>query len=173
MAQPQSHKDNGDIFTPFDWYLPPGSYLHLCRNELNILLLLLAQSRSPMQSIRIIHSTSRWLQGRSSEIFWDNIADSREWDIDDSRRIAVKEFIPGVHPPSRYTLPMEIRVRLGVNWLRANNHPEAMVNLPYSSLQKLTFQTDSIRVPGERECGYLPRFILGCSRGTTNCQPPD
>jgi hypothetical protein len=29
MAQPQSHKDNGDIFTPFDWYLPPGSYFTL------------------------------------------------------------------------------------------------------------------------------------------------
>lgn len=82
---------------------------------------------SPLQSISTIHSTSRWLHGRSAETFWDLVTDSREWDEDDVRRSQVQSFEPGKWDPSRYSLPLEIRVHLGINWLRARNLAEAMV----------------------------------------------
>lgn len=94
---------------------------------MNIFLGLLSNSGHPLDSIRIIHTTSRWLRGRSSETFWDIINDSREWDEDDFRRSQVPSYISGKWDIERYSLPMEIRVRLGINWLRARNMNEAMV----------------------------------------------
>ena len=124
MRQPQVFKPDGDLDTPFDWYLSlceiPDS-----RNELNVLLGLLSNTGNPEHTIRIIHSTSRWLRGRSDELFWDTLNDSREWDNDDSRRSQFSGYVPGKWDSSSYSLPMEIRVRLGINWLRALNFVEA------------------------------------------------
>jgi hypothetical protein len=105
---------------------------------LNIFLGLI--SDSSIDSIRIIHSTSRWLRGRSSEAFWDTYQNSREWDEDDTRRSQVSQYTPGEWNESRYSLPMEIRVRLGINWLRMQNLPEAMVS---SSKTRLIVETIS------------------------------
>ena len=127
MNQPQIIRHDGDLDTPFDWYTLCKHNL-IARNELNIYLGLLSNSRQqPTQSIRVIHSTSRWLHGRSAETFWDSLNDSREWDSDDSRRLQTRSYVPGKWDPSRYSLPMEIRVRLGINWLQAQNVNEAMV----------------------------------------------
>ena len=68
-------------------------------------------SDSSIDSIRVIHSTSRWLRGRSSETFWDTFQDSREWDEDDTRRSQIAKYKPGEWNVSRYSLPMEIRER--------------------------------------------------------------
>jgi general transcription factor 3C polypeptide 3 (transcription factor C subunit 4) len=92
---------------------------------LNIFLGLI--SGSSIDSIRIIHNTTRWLRGRSSETFWDDFQDSREWDEDDARRSQITQYTPGEWNVPRYSLPMEIRVRLGISWLRIQNLPEAMV----------------------------------------------
>ena len=89
---------------------------------------LLSDSPTPAQSIRIVHTTSRWLRGRSAEVFWDNFKNSGEWDEDDERRSQSPYYVHGKWDPSRYSLPIEIRVRLGINWLRTNNLEEAMVN---------------------------------------------
>jgi hypothetical protein len=94
---------------------------------LNIYLGLLSTSSQPKLSIDVIHSTSRWLHGRSSETFWDMQSDSREWDEDDTRKSQTLEYDPTKWDPSRYTLPIEIRVRLGINWVQAQNLSEAMV----------------------------------------------
>jgi general transcription factor 3C polypeptide 3 (transcription factor C subunit 4) len=95
---------------------------------LNIYLGLLSTTAQPNLAICIIHSTSRWLHGRSSETFWDFRNDSREWDEDDIRRSEVPDYDPTKWDTSRYTLPMEIRIRLGINWVQAQNLPEAMVH---------------------------------------------
>lgn len=97
------------------------------RNELNILLGLLPKTSDPLHAIQVIQTTSRWLRGRSDETFWDDYNDSREWDEDDSRRGLVKDYDPGRWNSSRYSLPIEIRVRLGIQHLSAKNLPEAMV----------------------------------------------
>jgi hypothetical protein len=89
---------------------------------------LLSDSPTPEHSIRLIHSTSRWLRGRSGEVFWDNVNDSGEWDEGDERRSRSPYYAPGKGDVSRYTLPLEIRVRLGINWLRVNNLQEAIVS---------------------------------------------
>ena len=52
-------------------------------------------SGSSIDSIRIIHNTSRWLRGRSSETFWDDFQDSREWDEDDASKISDSTYTPG------------------------------------------------------------------------------
>jgi hypothetical protein len=88
---------------------------------------LLSTSPSPNQSIRIIHSTSRWLRGRGEEVFWDNFKDSAEWDENEERKAQFVSYIPGRWDSSRYSLPMEIRIHLGINWLRTGNVEEAMV----------------------------------------------
>lgn len=83
-----------------------------------------------MQAIRLIHSTSRWLRGRAEETFWDQVHDSREWDEpgDETRRGMMREYDPRKWDVSRYLLPMEIRVKLGIQYLMAKNLSEAMVS---------------------------------------------
>jgi general transcription factor 3C polypeptide 3 (transcription factor C subunit 4) len=95
---------------------------------LNILLGLLAPSGSAQHAIQTIHRTSRWLRGRAAERFWDTYQDSREWDEDDSRKSEVPSYVPGKWDAARYALPMEVRVHLGINWLRLQNMDEAMVS---------------------------------------------
>ena len=94
---------------------------------MNILLGLLAPSGSAQHAIQTIHRTSRWLRGRAAESFWDTYQDSREWDEDDSRKSEVPSYVPGKWDAARYALPMEVRVHLGINWLRLQNMDEAMV----------------------------------------------
>jgi hypothetical protein len=172
MALPQTkNPDNGDLETPFDWYPHSSLYsLNLdlrLRNELNILLGLVPKEGDPEQAIKLIHSTSRWLRGRAEETFWDQEHDSREWDEygDDTRRATVKDYDPRKWGASRYSLPMEIRVKLGIQYLLAKNFSEAMVLhllflrilhivLEFSQIPKLSgFMIDSIQVPRERKSG--------------------
>lgn len=114
------------------------------RDELKFLVKMMAKAKQPERAIQTIHSTSRWLHGRSSETFWDLVQDSREWDENDSRRAQVQGYIPHEHPPSQYTLPLEIRVLLGLSWLQINNPTEAMVSL-------LRCQSDLDPIPISRE----------------------
>jgi hypothetical protein len=127
MSLPEQLNQDGDLNTPFDWLPPPVPCVDFFRNELNIFLGMLSNSGSPTDSIQIIHVTSRWLRGRSAETFWDNVNDSREWDENDLRRSEVPSYTAEKWDMSRYSLPIEIRVRLGINWIRAQNMDEAMV----------------------------------------------
>lgn len=116
---------------------------------MNIFLGFLSKSGSPLDTIVIIHITSRWLRGRSAETFWNALNDSREWDENDTRRLEVPSFVAEKWDSSRYSLPMEIRVRLGINWLSAKNFDEAMVSLvPSMNIDGL----DTIRNSRERRC---------------------
>ncbi|KAH7394043.1 hypothetical protein DE146DRAFT_660584 [Phaeosphaeria sp. MPI-PUGE-AT-0046c] len=76
---------------------------------------------------------ARWKQGRAKETFWDDLEDDREFDIEDGpRRIAVPEFKRKARSAKHgQTLPLEIRVKLGIFRLRksADDFQEAMHHL--------------------------------------------
>jgi hypothetical protein len=92
-----------------------------------VLVELLGKGQQWDRIIRTIHSTARWLRGRSAETFWDAQPDSCEWDYDDVRRADVKEYVPGQWDLSRYFLALEFRVQLGISWLHLNKADEAIV----------------------------------------------
>jgi general transcription factor 3C polypeptide 3 (transcription factor C subunit 4) len=87
-------------------------------------------------AIKELKSLSRWLMGRDTEEFWDNISsDDREWDSDSSRRIEVPGFEVNRFPLSTYGdgLPLELRTKLGLCRLGLGHHDEAMVSYVFSS----------------------------------------
>jgi len=84
-------------------------------------------------AIRELKSVARWLLDRDDETFWDEVTvDDREWDIDDSRRVEVSAFSVGKHPSASYgeSLPLELRVKLGLYRLQLGQHDEAMASIP-------------------------------------------
>lgn len=69
-------------------------------------------------ALKELKRLSRWILGREEEDYWDDCTeDDREFDPEDeTRRVLVPQFVPGIHLPDAYGagLPLEIRVRLGV-----------------------------------------------------------
>jgi general transcription factor 3C polypeptide 3 (transcription factor C subunit 4) len=64
-----------------------------------------------------LRALSRWILGRSDEIFWDTHDDDREWDLDDEpRRVQVKDYVPGRYSLEMYGegLPIELRQKIGL-----------------------------------------------------------
>jgi general transcription factor 3C polypeptide 3 (transcription factor C subunit 4) len=77
-----------------------------------------------------LKSLSRWLLGRESDEFWDEVTDDdREWDVDSSRRVEVPDFDIDRFPQSSYGegLPLELRVRMGMARLSLGYTDEALV----------------------------------------------
>ncbi|CAO2656315.1 Nn.00g051180.m01.CDS01 [Neocucurbitaria sp. VM-36] len=100
---------------------------------INIYLDLLDRSKTYDHAISRLKILSRWKQGRRKETYWNELDDDREFDIEDEpRRAAVPQFVRGPHN-AKYgqTLPLEIRVKLGLFRLRksADDFPEAMHHL--------------------------------------------
>lgn len=98
---------------------------------INIYLDLLDRAGSYAKGITKLKSLSRWKQGRHAETFWDELDDDREFDIEDEpRRVAVPQFVQKSQD-AKYgsTLPLEIRVKLGLFRLRRSkdDFKEAMV----------------------------------------------
>jgi general transcription factor 3C polypeptide 3 (transcription factor C subunit 4) len=99
---------------------------------INIYLDLLDRAGSYGTGVKRLKSLSRWKQGRRDDVFWDEQEDDREFDIqDEPRRIIVPQFIRGPQD-AQYgsTLPLEIRVKLGLFRLRKSKEDfvEAMVS---------------------------------------------
>ncbi|RKF80761.1 Transcription factor tau subunit sfc4 [Golovinomyces cichoracearum] len=83
------------------------------------------------RAILELKSIARWLLGRKDEEYWDNIIDNDcEWDLDDSRRISVPGFKLGKHPWASYghSLPIQLRMKLGLYRLQLGYHDEAMIH---------------------------------------------
>ncbi|KAF1830557.1 TPR-like protein [Decorospora gaudefroyi] len=100
---------------------------------INIYLDLLDRAARYATGINRLRTLSRWKQGRRAETFWDAQADDREFDIlDEPRRITVPRFVRGSRD-AQYgsTLPLEIRVKLGLFRLRRSkdDFAEAMHHL--------------------------------------------
>jgi len=98
--------------------------------DVDIVIALYEEAGRNITAIEETKFLGRWLLGRSDETFWANYTSNDcEWDMDDSRRALIPDFIAGQHSPSTYGagLPLEFRVRLGVNRLKLGDYAEAMV----------------------------------------------
>lgn len=83
-----------------------------------------------------LKSLSRWLLGRETEEFWDEVtSDDREWDMDSSRRADIPGFDAHRFPLSTYGngLPLELRARMGLCRLSLGHNEEALVSVLYRS----------------------------------------
>ncbi|KAH8815777.1 hypothetical protein F5884DRAFT_852241 [Xylogone sp. PMI_703] len=86
------------------------------------------------EAIKELKSISRWMVGRQTEDYWDNITDNDcEWDCEDSRRVEIPQFVAGRFPRETYGLglPLELRVKLGLYRLQLSYHDEAMHHLNF------------------------------------------
>lgn len=113
---PSRNPDNNDL----DWEL------------INIYLDLLDRKGDHTNAVSQLRILSRWKQGRRHEIHWDEQKDDREFDLtDEPRRSSVPLFVK-LSEDAKYgqTLPLEIRVKLGLFRLRksVDDFGEAMVS---------------------------------------------
>ncbi|KAF2851177.1 TPR-like protein [Plenodomus tracheiphilus IPT5] len=100
---------------------------------INIYLDLLDRKGDYSRGITQLRRLARWKQGRREETYWDDEKDDREFDIEDEpRRVAVSQF-RRKSQDAKYgqTLPLEIRIKLGLFRLRrsADDFLEAMRHL--------------------------------------------
>ena len=112
MANPKDYKD------ALNWS-DLDSYIAICQQ--------LDQHEDAIKDLKLV---SRWLLGRDSEDFWNDVAhDDREWDADTARRAEVPAFTPDNFPLSTYgdRLPLELRTKMGVSRLELGHHEEALV----------------------------------------------
>lgn len=97
-------------------------------------------------AIHELRQLSRWIVGRKSEDYWDNIhADDREWDIEPDRRAEIPEFAHHSSDNGSYghALPLDLRVRLAIYRFKVEAPSEAQVcqlTHPYTGWLILTFE---------------------------------
>lgn len=103
--------------------------------DLDTYIVLLEDIGEWANAIHEIKSVSRWLNGRERQNFWDQVTENDcEWDADDSRRKEIPEFAEGGAKITADSLlmPLEIRVKLGMNRLMLGQLEEAMVSARYA-----------------------------------------
>ncbi|KAI8939564.1 hypothetical protein NX059_003328 [Plenodomus lindquistii] len=119
-----------DVFTDMD-RSPTDNELDW--EMINIYLDLLDRKGDYSRGIQRLRSLARWKQGRREETYWDDEKDDREFDLEDEpRRVAVPQF-KRKSQDAKYgqTLPLEIRIKLGLFRLRhsPDDFSEAMRHL--------------------------------------------
>ncbi|CCF57694.1 hypothetical protein KAFR_0D00470 [Kazachstania africana CBS 2517] len=119
---------------PFDW------------SSLNILAeLFLKLTVGSNSGIKTIKSCARWIQHRELQTFWDDVTDDSEFD---ERRIKNSRYdsLTDVEKAKSYTLPIDIRIRLGLlrlnneNFIEALNHFQFLYDEPFSDISDLHFE---------------------------------
>ena len=103
-------------------------------SELNIFVELHMMGRRWADAIATLKRIARWLYGRADESFWDCNRDrdcapgddDRESDSTDERRKELRQYVPLHFDPDTYTLPLELRVKLGVCHIKLGHHDEAL-----------------------------------------------
>ena len=99
---------------PFDW------------SCLNILAELYLKSKLDGDvGITMIKSCARWIQHRESERFWEDVHDDSEFDERRSKNVRYKS-LPESEKNKEFTLPIDIRVRLGLLRLKVSALDEAL-----------------------------------------------
>ncbi|KAJ5038259.1 uncharacterized protein L3040_007126 [Drepanopeziza brunnea f. sp. 'multigermtubi'] len=107
---------------------PDDAPLEFSWEDLSTYITLFEDIRDRKAVIREIKSVGRWLNGREKESFWDNVEENDcEWDADDSRRKDIPGFVEMAENGT--LMPLEIRVKLGMNRLYLEDYEEAMVHL--------------------------------------------
>ncbi|KAF2481944.1 hypothetical protein BDY17DRAFT_325449 [Neohortaea acidophila] len=98
--------------------------------------------------LRQLKRIARWFLGRQEDTFWDDIADDREFDSTNDRRLHLWQFQQGriSLDPQKYGegLPLELRVKLGLFRLSMQAKDEA-----FRHFQSLLF--DDIEIDGLEE----------------------
>lgn len=119
MANPKRFKE------PLDW------------NDLDSYVAIYQQLDQPEAAIKELKFVSRYLLGRSSETFWDDVCKNDcEWDSDAMRRAEVPEFNADSFPSSTYGdgLPLELRTKLGLLRMDLGQQEEALVRYPFPAI---------------------------------------
>lgn len=110
------------------WY-DIGIYIDLC-----------ASSGSYRETIKELKALARWMVGRVSERYWDELqSDDREWDLDNCRRDLHEPFQDSMFQLELYgeSLPLELRMRLAILRLRLLEKNEAMVRYYKHSITEI------------------------------------
>lgn len=99
-------------------------------SELNVLIELYFVQRAWVKSIKSIKRVSRWILERGDETFWDEVKDDSEFD---TRRYRNKrlEKCDSYHSPEKFSLPIDIRVKLLLSRLRLGDYDEAVTHLSF------------------------------------------
>jgi general transcription factor 3C polypeptide 3 (transcription factor C subunit 4) len=112
--------DRDPVTNELDWEL------------INIYLDLLDRAGSYGAGVTRLKELARWKQGRRTQTFWNDLEDDREFDVEDEpRRVTVPQFVRESQDAAYgSTLPLEIRVKLGLFRLRRSkdDFEEAMVS---------------------------------------------
>ncbi|KAK9460495.1 uncharacterized protein V1516DRAFT_652483 [Lipomyces oligophaga] len=118
---------NKSLPPPFGW------------SQLNILAELYGEQEDWMKAIRLIKTTSRWLQNRSNERFWDDMPEDNDDEFDPDRAPLNRHFTSSRKKDSEavaeYSVPLDIRAKLIIYRLKlgnieaALNHAKFVLNL--------------------------------------------
>ncbi|KAK1992952.1 RNA polymerase III transcription factor tfiiic [Colletotrichum falcatum] len=106
-------------------------------------------------AITELKSLSRWLLGRQDDHRWDDCADDREWDRDDTRRAHFLSVDPCMYNPYAYGLglPLEFRARLALYRLKIRDEQESNGHLEWLD------PTESATATAVEDFPYLIRDI--------------
>lgn len=118
---------------PFDW------------SSLNILAELFLRQSGETGGIKTIKKCARWIEHRETQTFWDDVTDDSEFD---SRRLKNGRFdaLTDNEKNKPYTLPIDIRVRLGLlrlgnkHVLEAMNHFQFLYDENFADITDLYFE---------------------------------
>ncbi|KAK1959796.1 RNA polymerase III transcription factor tfiiic [Colletotrichum sublineola] len=132
-----------------------GAERKLSWHDVSIYVELFACAGDFATAITELKSLSRWLLGRQDDHKWDDCADDREWDRDDTRRAHVLSGEPSVYSPYAYGLglPLEFRARLALYRLKIRDNEESNGHLQWLD------PTESATATAVEEFPYLIRDI--------------
>ncbi|QLG70167.1 hypothetical protein HG535_0A01060 [Zygotorulaspora mrakii] len=100
-------------------------------SSLNILAeLFLKLPAGGASGIKIIKKCARWIERRENQTFWEDVADDSEFD---DRRLKNSRFdvLTETEKEKSYTLPIDIRIRLGLLRLNNENFVEAISHFQF------------------------------------------
>ncbi|XWW99052.1 hypothetical protein V2A60_007057 [Cordyceps javanica] len=118
----------------FDHVIPngPGDRFEGLWYDIGIYIDFCASSGSYRETIKELKALARWMVGRASEAYWDELQDDdREWDLDSSRRSQCTRFRESEASQSLFgeSLPLDLRMRLVILRLRLLEKNEALAHL--------------------------------------------
>ncbi|CCK69169.1 transcription factor TFIIIC subunit TFC4 KNAG_0C00550 [Huiozyma naganishii CBS 8797] len=138
---------------PFDW------------SSLNIVAeLLLKIPGRVIESINTIKMCARWIEHREFQTFWDNAVDDTEFD---DRRLKNSRYdsLSDEEKEKSYTLPIDIRIRLGLlrleneNILEALNHFQFLYDENFAEVSDLNYEVGLALTKAEKCKEAIDFFI--------------
>lgn len=115
-------------------------------SSLNILAeLFLKLTAGGSSGINIIKKCARWIERRENQIFWEDVVDDSEFD---DRRLKNSRFdaLTDAEKQKSYSLPIDIRIRLGLlrlnneNVVEALNHFQFLYDENFADISDLYFE---------------------------------